>query len=559
MSRILFRHFAYRFVDNDLIAADGETHQTAANIIAICAGFGFTLAVFQALKYSFGGGTAAFERLRPTTVLLDQELLISLSMLAAAIATALSWDALFPERRDCLVLGPLPLKTTQLLTAKLSAVLVVIFLLVGVTLACPALIMPFLAEPTFLAILRSLLIEIVILFAAAAFVFFAFLAFQALLLHLLPYRIYLAVSPVIQVALLLGSLAMFMLVPNFTALQKQGGGIAWWLPPAWFLVLQQNWLGVQPPLPSPLGTLALQALSAVSVSAILLYAGGFRRTMKKAVESSELSLSPPRLIRRAYEALLNATLLRDPKRRTVFWFTARSIARNPKHRLLLSIYFAAGFVWVVQGLQHGLRVTGGRGPTLPNAAQLTMPLDFALFLLIGLRVLFALPVALPANWIFRITESGAASRYLSGARTFLRFAALVPVAVIPFPIYASIWGWKIALIHTTFLTLIALLLVERLLWRFPKIPFTCSYLPGKANLKARLGAYFILFIGLSSFLSAIEINLLRSETAWMKVLPFFAIVLAVVIWRRRRIEGDLERFQFEETTAWWFARLNLER
>jgi hypothetical protein len=61
----------------------------------------------------------------------------------------------------------------------------------------------------------------------------------------------------------------------------------------------------------------------------------------------------------------------------------------------------------------------------------------------------------------------------------------------------ALWPWKLALAHLAILALIAILLVERCLSGFEKIPFTCSYLPGKANLKVKFGAYAILFLFLS--------------------------------------------------------------
>jgi hypothetical protein len=36
-----------------------------------------------------------------------------------------------------------------------------------------------------------------------------------------------------------------------------------------------------------------------------------------------------------------------------------------------------------------------------------------------------------------------------------------------------------------------------------------------------------------------------------------AAALAAVIWRRRRIEQNLQAFQFEENPHWWLPRLDL--
>lgn len=560
--RTLLRHFAFRFVDNDLVAADGEAHQVAANALGICGGLGFTLSVLHAVKYTFGQGDRKFEAVRHIVVWMDQELLIGLAMLVAALATALSWDSLLPDRRDCLVLGPLPVKTSRMFLAKLASILLVIFLVVGMTMAFPSLTLPGIAEGmkgSLPAVGLGIVVQWAIVLMAGGLVFFTFLSLQTLLLHLLPYRMYLAVAPVVQVALLLGSLATFLLIPNLEQLRRTGSAMGWYFPPMWFLALQQAWTGKPQPIDAALAPLAWQAFAGVTSFALILYAAGFRRAMRKAVEGADLSGSGRGWFGRLLQAALNSTILRHPKERAVFWFTARSLARNRKHRLLLSVYFAGAFSYVIWGLQHDVRPGGSHGILLPSPAQLTVPIDFALFILIGLRVLFALPVELRSNWIFRITESGAPTRYLAGIRKFLWSSSVVPLVALPLPVYAAVWGWKIALIHTAFLILLALLLVERLLWRFAKIPFTCSYLPGKANLKVKLGAYFAMFIALSSFLAAIELTMLRSETGWIKVLLVLAALLTFVVWRRRRHELALEGFLYEESGAWWMATLDLKR
>jgi hypothetical protein len=52
------------------------------------------------------------------------------------------------------------------------------------------------------------------------------------------------------------------------------------------------------------------------------------------------------------------------------------------------------------------------------------------------------------------------------------------------PLHCLLWGWPVALAHLVYGATLAALLVEVLLAGFEIIPFTCTYLPGKANLKA---------------------------------------------------------------------------
>jgi hypothetical protein len=50
-----------------------------------------------------------------------EETLISLTMLVVGLITVISWDATFPDRRDVLVLGPLPVTPRVILAAKVTA------------------------------------------------------------------------------------------------------------------------------------------------------------------------------------------------------------------------------------------------------------------------------------------------------------------------------------------------------------------------------------------------------------------------------------------------------
>jgi hypothetical protein len=44
----------------------------------------------------------------------------------------------------------------------------------------------------------------------------------------------------------------------------------------------------------------------------------------------------------------------------------------------------------------------------------------------------------------------------------------------------SLWSWRPAAMHLFLLALLAIILADVALWGFRKIPFTCSYLPGKS-------------------------------------------------------------------------------
>ena len=99
------------------------------------------------------------------------------------------------------------------------------------------------------------------------------------------------------------------------------------------------------------------------------------------------------------------------------------------------------------------------------------------FAIVGSRAVFALPFALPANWVFRISAVRSPSSYFSAVRKSVFVLAAAPVLLCSAVVYLSIWPGRPALQHVLVLILLAILLVQVSLRRFRKIPFACSYLP----------------------------------------------------------------------------------
>jgi hypothetical protein len=172
-------------------------------------------------------------------------------------------------------------------------------------------------------------------------------------------------------------------------------------------------------------------------------------------------------------------------------------------------------------------------------------------------VLFTMPVELNANWIFRLTENGRPAEYLSGARKLMAAVGIAPLALGTFPIYGLLWGWGYAARHLLMVVLILLLVLEYLMRGFPKIPFTCSFLPGKANLKATIGIYAATFLFFAVLVSRIELALLQARSGYWIGAGIIAVVLAYRAWRRSAWERRLNGFVYEERPDWVLASLDL--
>ena len=157
-----------------------------------------------------------------------------------------------------------------------------------------------------------------------------------------------------------------------------------------------------------------------------------------------------------------------------------------------------------------------------------------------------MPVDLKANWSFRITERGGIGSVRRAAVRFLWGAAILPVAWLPLPVCWLLWGGTQALFHSLFLTLTGAALVEILMRNFDKLPFACSILPGKQNLRVTFAVYVVSFKFLCSFVAALEQVMLRSVTgmAW-------GLGLSSALWLtmalRRRMQEQPARIRFDET------------
>ncbi len=66
------------------------------------------------------------------------------------------------------------------------------------------------------------------------------------------------------------------------------------------------------------------------------------------------------------------------------------------------------------------------------------------------------------------------------------------------------WSWKDAVLHLAFESVVSLILVQVLFFSFHKVPFTCSYYPGKKNFAILMGIYLYGFTAYSSTMVALE-------------------------------------------------------
>ncbi len=124
-------------------------------------------------------------------------------------------------------------------------------------------------------------------------------------------------------------------------------------------------------------------------------------------------------------------------------------------------------------------------------------MSFAVF---GLCGIFSLPISLTANWVLRITQLRPPEKYIATTRRSLLLFGVVPVWLASAGLSLHFRPWLHVAGHLAVLALLACIFVELSLIGFYKVPFTCSYLPGKVNVQAVFWGFLVVLatIGIST-------------------------------------------------------------
>jgi hypothetical protein len=273
-----------------------------------------------------------------------------------------------------------------------------------------------------------------------------------------------------------------------------------------------------------LGHAAWTAFAIAATVASISYALAYVRMLKQIVESPEIAPAAGgfRWLPRFGGALATA----------IGQFAARTLMRSRQHRLILAFYLGIGFALTVVVLQSPV---GGKAP-LFLASILTMG-----FAAIGMRVVFALPLDLRANWMFQVTPVPGPGPALQARRRALLALAVAPVWTLATAACLWMLPWRIALGHAIVLGLLGTIAAEVALLGPVKIPFTCSYLPGKSNLHV---TFWMCVFGIEALAAkAAEYELRILEHPWG--LPAIAAPLAIVVLALRHANAPSE-LRFED-------------
>jgi len=141
-----------------------------------------------------------------------------------------------------------------------------------------------------------------------------------------------------------------------------------------------------------------------------------------------------------------------------------------------------------------------------------------------------MPLELRANWIFRIVPAPGVPECAVAARRAIYGLAVAPVwAAIAAPLFI-LWPWPAATAHMVIVGLIGIVVTELSVAGFQKIPFTCSYLPGRSYFHMA----FLAFVGLAYRLNqgaAFERSLLEHPLRLTALVAVLTLAAGAIRWR----------------------------
>ena len=551
--RFLYRDFLFRIVDLELLASRGEAQRLLAQMAALLAAFSFTFTIYFVPRY--GLSTLPWEKLSKLGWV-DQDLLIATTMAIAGMFTVLAWNNVLPDRRDRLILGLLPVRPRTILLAKLAALATSLGVAVTALNAFTGLAYPFaIAAPSSgtMAVLRGFGAYWIAMFAAGLTVCCALLAVQSIAANILPYRPFLKLSSLLQMAAFFLFLGVYFLKPPY----REG---LTWVPSFWFLGLFQKLNGA--PGFDPLAHLAVRALAIVGPLAIVSFSLAYIRYNRIIVEQPDIAPSGRSRPSMRLAGWLAARLIPRPVQRAILLFTARTVVRSRHHRLLLAAYGGIGLgvaLAYMRDLLYGLRtyerMWSNPQWTRPNPQLLVGSLVMIFFVVMGGRAVFSQPIALRSNWIFRITAVEPPPAYFAAVRKSMFAILVLPVVLAWTALFFTIWPAGAAARHAIIMAVSGYLMVQLSLKGFRKIPFACSYLPGKANMHVKLGLFAVGFLFVTNLAIELEYRSLRNATVYIILVAVLLALCAWVYWRN--ISADDSEILFDEVPPADIEALNL--
>jgi len=461
----------------------------------------------------------------------DDMLMIGLPMLLIAFITLVVSESLFPDERDFRILGPLPVARSTIFATKLAGLILFNGLVVAVVHIS---LLPWLLLSSFNRWLDSSILTRIAawVIASASASLFAVLAITALVgmlrLTLSHGRLH-AITAIAKSAVFAGLVLCIPLVYHVAAVTSLLlSGSAWLMlvPPAWFVGLERLLVGSATPVLLRLAFTALGGLALASTITAIVYVTLFRhfeRLVLQPTSKSERGAAvTPGLDGSNRRRSTSDQSFAPPAFRAILGFITTTFRRSEMHQSVLvglSIF----------GLGIALNSLIGASPRSLARAPYWTPFALMFASGVAVRATLVLPMNYRANWIFKMTEDPATRRDQFRVVDYLASICLGGV-----PAAWSLLVWWVATgdpepTAAVVVGLIGLVSVHAVLFDWRRIPFTCSYLPGKRFIFYSL-TIAILAFAFSMAVGAALVTMARSSPTQAVAI---VMILAVAAWLLR--------------------------
>ena len=528
--RDLVWHFFGRFFDKESLSPQGEPaaglFQTLGMLIPPGAFVCLLMSIFHPLGWDLV--TLRF-------------LFICFSMIAIGVVMVFEWDALFPDKRDYLILGSLPLRFFTLFLAKMAALGLFLGIFLGAVNGSGILFWPAVErQHEFFSIAGT---HMMVTCAAGLFSALAIGALRGILVTVFRGALYRRISVLMQTVVMALLIMFLFLSPMMGSavgrLCRANSPYLRWFPGFWFAGWYEQ---IRPSFGAhaPASDLVLRSLGPMAPRAmwialglfVLTFLPGYRSHARRVLEAPEPNPRGPGRIRRAIDSVINR-LLGDPVECAVFHFIGQTIMRSLKHRLFLATYGGFGAAIVAMTVASG-------------GSSRRVPLMLSFVLVSGLRAAFNFPSDLAANWAFRVSETTPVTAYVRATRKWVMLYAILPLCLLMAGFEAGRSPWNAIAFHFAFLLSSSIVLTEALFLGFQRVPFTCSRFPGKVNMVFLSVLYLFGFIFYSDWMASLEDFL----PGWpvFAVLYFLAVggVLVALARTRSEIVSTEDTLEFED-------------
>jgi hypothetical protein len=183
--RVLYRDFLFRIVDIELLSASGDVRNLLTQLAALLAASNFLVAIMVVPRLASSNLSGA--RLT-AAVAVQVDFMIATSMAAAGLVTLLMWNAILPDRRDCFVLGVLPVRTRTICKAKVAALTTALGVTIAATNFFTSICLPFMGNSPGSGVLRSVGAYWLTMIVAGLFVCSALLSVQGVVSQILSHH-----------------------------------------------------------------------------------------------------------------------------------------------------------------------------------------------------------------------------------------------------------------------------------------------------------------------------------------------------------------------------------